>query len=97
VSYSFSAKGASKTDAILDAESKFQKVCQDMPVHEKDKDAVLSHMRNMINLCVDPSADEEVVISMNGYLSGQWEGANVTRLTVASANCSVSVNAKTVT
>lgn len=95
MSYSFSAKGASKTDAILDAEEKFAKVVTDMPVHGKDQSEVLSHMRNLVRLADDPNADEEVHISMSGYMSVQNEqNGAIQKVRTVNASCSVSIARK---
>jgi len=95
MSYSFGAKGASKTDAILDAEEKFAKVVNDMPVHGKDQSEVLSHMRNLVRLADEPNADEEVHISMSGYMStvSESNGA-IQKVRTVSASCSVSIARK---
>lgn len=94
MSYSFNAKGDSKTDAILDAEAKFDKVVHDMPVHGLDKGAVLDHMRNMVNLTREPQPDEEVLISMNGYIMQLNPTAGPSGVTTAASGCLVSVGRK---
>ncbi len=92
MSYSFSAKGDSKTEALLDAEAKFAKVVADMPVHEKDQEQVLSHARNMVALIKGPdAATEEVVVTMSGYVSHQHDGSIVS----ASASCGAYLSRKT--
>ena len=95
MSYSFSAKGPTKTDAILDAEEKFAKVVEQMPVHGKDQSEVLAHMRNLVRLADEPGADEEVYISMNGYMSvvNESDGA-IQKVRTVSASCSVSLARK---
>ena len=87
MSYSFSAAGPTKTEAILDAEAKFAKVVSDMPVHERDQELVLSHMRNLVNLAREPGEGDSVVISLSGYMSTQ-DGV----VHNASASCAVYVN-----
>lgn len=92
MSYSFSAQGASKTDAILDAEAKFDKVCTDMPVHGLDKGAVLDHMRNLVNIAREPDAGEVVSVSMSGYISVSNPTAGPSGVTTVNASCGVSVH-----
>lgn len=94
MSYSFSAKGASKTDAILDAEAKFEKVVTDMPVHGLDKAAVGDNLRKCIDIVREPQPDEEVTISMNGYIVQSNPTAGPSGVTTVAINCSVSVGRK---
>lgn len=95
MSYSFSAKGASKTEAILDADEKFDKVCVDMPVHGLDRGAVQDHMRKLIDIARDPAADEEVSIAMSGYIVVANPTAGPSGVSTVAASCTVSITRKT--
>lgn len=79
MSYMFYAKGPSKTDAVLDADAKMDKLAEDMPIHELDKELVLLHMRNLMTVVPDPTADQEITVIMNGHLSNDRHmiGSNI--------------------
>ena len=96
MSYSFNASGPTKTDAILDADAKFDKVVHDMPVHAKDKDLVLAHMRNVANAVSEPGDDEIVSISMSGYMSVSTPTAGAERVLTINSSCSVHIARKPV-
>lgn len=93
MSYSFLAGGPTKTDAILDAESKFDKVCADMPVHEKDKDAVLANMRAMVNLLPDAGEGEHVELALSGWIAMRTDIAGgPDRVSVVNISCVASIS-----
>lgn len=94
MSYSFYAKGATKTEALLDADEKFDKVCTDMPVHGLDRGAVQDNLRKLIDIAREPGADEEVCISMNGYIAVANPTAGPSGVNTVSVNCTVSITRK---
>lgn len=91
MSYSFSAEGASKTDAILDAEAKFDKTVEQMPVHGLDKGVVLDHMRSCVNLVREPQEDEKVRVNLSGYISVGDPAGDKPGVHTINATCGVSV------
>lgn len=93
VSYSFGAKGASKTEAILDAEAKFADVVRQQPAHAIDQEAALKNLREQMALLADPAPDEDVVVSMYGSICVVGETAS--RVTSANASCNVGVSRRT--
>jgi hypothetical protein len=96
MSYSFSAKGATKAEAIADAEMKFAKVVSEQPVHLADQEAALIAMRMMVDLCADPLPDEEILITMHGSVGGEWDGGLIKRLTSVSGGSSAATSRKIV-
>lgn len=97
MSYSFNAKGPSKTEAILDAEAKFDKVVADMPIHAKDKDLVLAHLRAVVAVVAEPRDTEDVYIAMNGYMIAvsPADTYGAARVTTVAAGCSVTLGNRT--
>lgn len=91
MSYCFSAKGSSKTDALLDAETKFEKVCTDMPVHGLDKGAVMDNLRAAVNLAREPQSDEVVHITLSGYIVVANPAAGPSGISTVSINCAVGI------
>jgi hypothetical protein len=89
VTYSFSAKGASKTEAILDAEAKFAEVVKRDPVHAHEQEAALKNLREYLAVLADPAPDEDVLVSMNGSIC--VVGDTATRVTAGGSGCSVSL------
>lgn len=69
VSYSFAAKGDSKSEAILDAEAKFDDMAKQQPVHQQDRDVFAANLRNVVNKLSDPEPGEVVSLSCNGSIS----------------------------
>lgn len=90
MSYSIGVQAASKTDAILALEEKFAtEVLLTQPAHEQDKDAAFANLRAQLALLGEPTADEHLAVSMNGYLS-TVDG----RVTTIGMGCSASVSRK---
>ena len=90
MSYSFSVKANSKTDAILAAEAAFKAMLVNQPIHAKDEAAAFANVREHIALAKDPDADEEVSIMMHGSI---WVEND--QVKSCGSGCSVSVMRKT--
>jgi len=88
MTYSFSARGPTKTEAILDVDTKIDKLCQDMLVHEYDRQVLQNNVRNCVNALPDPHHNEEIVITMSGYITWTMTMTGSKRVTtVSSAVC----------
>lgn len=85
MTYSFHARGISKSDAILDLDDKVDKFVLRMPSHKVDKEMLLRHAREQLAHVADPFHDESVVIVCHGYI------VNVSERTTT-INCAISVH-----
>ena len=88
MSYSFSVRAASKAEAKTLVKEKFLQACASQACHERDKVQALAVADSFIDLLTDDDS-KDVGVSMNGSLTGQWTGFDVTRI----EGSSVSVNA----
>lgn len=89
MSYSFSVKAASKAAALAAVAAKFDEdVVKHMPVHARDRDAVLANAANVVGILADDDT-KDVTVSINGYVSWQTpEPQDVVPLTYASISAS---------
>jgi hypothetical protein len=93
MSYSFSAKGATKAAATAAAVSQFEAMLVSQPVHKADREAAFANLKAHMDLVKEPGDSEEVVISMHGSIGGDidWSAGEVRSLSNAGSGCSVSV------
>jgi hypothetical protein len=93
MSYSFSAKGATKHHALADAHQKFDEMVASQPVHKVDREAAFANLQKHMDLLPEAGTDEEVIVSMHGSVGGDmdWSTGEVRRLSTAGSGCSVSV------
>lgn len=68
MSYSFSAKGATKQEAAAAVAAQFDQVVVGQPVHAKDRDAVVNAAAGLIEVLADDDT-QEVLVSINGYVT----------------------------
>lgn len=87
MSYSFSILGASKADAKAKVAAEFDRVAANQSCHEVDKLQALAAAGAFIDILPDDEG-KNVSVSMNGYLSGQWQGNDIVRINVASVSIS---------
>jgi hypothetical protein len=85
MSYSFSIKAVSKTQAKEKVAEAFDGVVVGQAIHDVDRDAAVACAEAFIDILGEPSDGDEVRVSVNGYLSWQGDmsnanftGANVT-------------------
>lgn len=64
MTYSFSAKGLCKVDALLDLDDKVDKT---KSLNESDRNLILMHAREVVATIGMPEYTEQVVISCHGY------------------------------
>lgn len=87
MSYSFQIRAATKALALLAVAAKLDEVAVQQKCHERDKTQALATAEAFISL-VDEDETKDVAVSMNGSLSGVWEGSDVTTITSAAVNVS---------
>jgi hypothetical protein len=79
MSYSISARGATKIIVLALLAAKFDQIIEAQPIHEKDKKAALGTAEAMVNQLAD-DPEQDVQVNLNGYLSWQGTEDNVTIL-----------------
>lgn len=80
MSYSFTARGATKDEALRDAAARMQEVVRQQPVHEGDAEAARA-AREAVAAALDAPADKDVVLSCSGWVS--TDGAAVRSVNVS--------------
>lgn len=73
MSYSFSVTADTKEDATRLIREKFDEVVVTQPTHAADKEAAVVAAQTLVRLLADPHEGDEIVVSMNGYLSWKSE------------------------
>lgn len=91
MSYSFNVKALTKAVALQLVAAKLDEVVAQQPVHAADRQQALDAATAFVGLLPEDET-REVVVSVSGYLSGQWSGSDLAQLSGAS----VSVNASLV-
>lgn len=89
MSYSFSIRAADKAAAKAAVEAKVAEIVAQQPVHAADAEHIKANAFNAIDILVDAKEGCEVAVSANGYVSGSWQGQEITELTSASIAVSV--------
>lgn len=79
MSYSFNVRAATKALAKLAVAAKFAEVATAQACHERDKKQALAAADAFIDLVSDDDT-KDISVAMNGYLTGQWTGSDVTRM-----------------
>ena len=92
MSYSFQVRAANKAEAKAAVALKFEDVVKAQACHARDRIVALTTAGAVIDLIEDDDT-QDVVVSMNGYLSGTWSGSDVTR--IGGVNVSVAANLAT--
>lgn len=93
MSYSFSIRAASKAEAKDQVAAKMAGVVESQAVHAKDRDQAVAAASAFIDV-LDDDESKDVTVSMNGYLSGNWAGSDLTSFTGASVSVSVGLTVK---
>lgn len=74
MSYSFSVKASDKDAAKILAEIELEKVVAQQPIHALDRDAILANVAGVVGLARPLGEDEDLVVSVNGYISTNSSG-----------------------
>lgn len=88
MSYSLGVRATTKEAVKAAVRAKFAEIVAGQQCHARDQAAALAAADAQVDLLADDDT-KDVVVSMNGSLTGQWSGSDVTRIEGAS----VSVNA----
>lgn len=96
MSYSFSVNAATKDEAKIGVLSQFNQVVLSQPTHAKDKEAAVTAANAFIDLLETPSLEQEVLVTMWGSLSWNYqEGGNEpTQFTGGSVSITVGLRNK---
>ncbi len=92
MSYSFSARGATKVEALADAKNKMDEVVVGQPMHARDAEQAMANATTAADLLVEDDS-KDVSISMNGSLSWAGEG-DAAAITSVSISTTVSLVSK---
>lgn len=87
MSYSFTVKAATKQMAKAEVALQFEKAVAAQACHERDRLQALSAANAFIDLLAEDES-KDVVVAMNGILTGQWQGSDVTQIEGASLSVS---------
>jgi len=93
MSYSFSAQGATKADAIAAAEARLKEVVNGQPIHAKDAEQALAGVAAFVQVLQDPTPEQMISISCYGSLGWQGSG-DEQQITSANFNVSASLITK---
>jgi hypothetical protein len=92
MSYSFTARGATKDAAKAAAAAEFDQVVVSQPTHQADKDAALAATNAYVDLLTDLEDGKEIVVSVNGYLS--WTDFDGKAFVTSSLSVTASITEK---
>lgn len=95
MSYSFQIRAATKAAAKLAVAAKFEEVATQQKCHERDKAQALAAADAFVDLVSDDET-KDVVVTMNGYLSGRWEGSDVVFIGDANVNVTAGLSPRLV-
>jgi hypothetical protein len=87
MSYSFSIRAKTKSEASDTVAAELAQVGVTQPVHVADWEIALTTAEAMVKLLEDPSDTEEIGVSVSGYLSWREEG----RFTTANVSVTASL------
>jgi hypothetical protein len=81
MSYSFSVTAASKAEAKQKIAAEFDSILASQPVHAADRASAQAAAEAFVDVLKDPAEDEQIAVSVNGYVSwraeGEFTGASV--------------------
>ena len=93
MSYSFGFRAATKAEAKQKVAAELDKVVTQQSVHAKDRDQAQAAANAFIDV-LDDDDSKDVSVSMNGSLSGNWSGNDLTSFTGANLSISASLVTK---
>ena len=86
MSYSFTIRAATKTQAKTDVALKFDEMALQQACHARDRAQALGAAFDSIDL-LDDDESKDIVVNMSGSLTGLWQGSDV--ICIQGANVSV--------
>lgn len=89
MSYSFTVKGPTKDAVKALVAAEFEKVVAYQACHQRDKDQALAAAGAFIDLVSDDFEGRQLQAHMNGSLTGNWQGSDVTKIAGAAFSISV--------
>lgn len=95
MSYSFNVRAATKAEVLEQLKTKFDEVVQIQTVHALDRAQAEAAAQAFIGLLPDDE-NQDVSVSISGYLSGSWAGSSLTTVTGASVNVSAHLMSRVV-
>jgi|GEM_PF-882312 len=72
MSYSFNVRAASKAEAKVKVAAELDKVVASQPVHSADREQAMATAAAFIDMLADAGDNQDVAVSVNGWLS--WTG-----------------------
>lgn len=72
MSYSFNVRAATKAEAKLKVAVELDKVVASQPVHSTDREQAMAAATAFIDMLADAGEQQEIAVSVNGWLS--WSG-----------------------
>lgn len=95
MSYSFSAKAATKSELKSLIAEKVAEIAHQQPVHAADQAQIVANANAIIDLLPENVEGRELQATINGYLSGTWDNEQITELTQVSINANIGWVTKT--
>lgn len=93
MSYSFNVRAPSKALAKEMTSTKLDEVAVSQPPHQKDKGAAQAACNAFIDI-LDEDETRDVIVHVNGSLSGNWEGLDLKSFSAANISISAFLNDK---
>lgn len=90
MSYSFNVRAASKAAVLGLVATKLDEVVQQQGVHAVDRDQAAAAAAAFVGLLPDDDA-QDVQVGLAGYVSGQWQGQDLLRLSAANVSVTVAL------
>lgn len=93
MSYSFSVRAANAAEAKAKVAAQFDTITAQQACHQADRDQAVAAAGAFID-CVAADPSKDLLVHVNGYLSGTWSGAGLTTISQASFSVTASLVAK---
>ena len=90
MSYSFGFTATTKEDAKRRATAGMATAVAQQPSHARDFQAAVGAAHGLID-ALDVGPGQDVSVSMSGYLTGMWNGADMSQVTGGQISVSVNV------
>ncbi|MES2685500.1 MAG: hypothetical protein V4706_01695 [Pseudomonadota bacterium] len=91
MSYSFTVRASDKQAAKTAIAAKLEEVVATQACHHRDKAQAQAAADAFVDLLSDDDG-KDIVVNINGYLTGHWEGSDVTRIEGASIGVSAGLS-----